>query len=223
MPRLYLKLNENARRPRAPRFAINTWDCRFLARMCVNATLTEVVGLVHKARASLILGRERNDTDAVVGQVKPKLYRPIMSRTDLVLALLASASGRAYSPAQLQKSAFLVSTNLPNVVTDGPGFHFEPYDYGPFDRDVYIEAQKLRDRGEAEITPTPWGRWVTYAASQIGIDRGQAILDALPEPTRKYINDVSTWALAQSFNSLVKSIYDAYPQMRVNSIFRDPA
>jgi hypothetical protein len=31
---------------------------------------------------------------------------------------------------------------------------------------------------------------------------------------------VSDWVRAQSFNSLVKAIYDAYPEMKVNSIFR---
>ncbi|MGC2224227.1 MAG: hypothetical protein WA624_18715 [Methylocella sp.] len=146
-----------------------------------------------------------------------------MSRGDLVLALLASAAGRAYSPAQLQKSAFLVTTNVPSVVTAGPAFDFQPYDYGPFDRNVYVEAQALRDRGEAEIATAPWGRWATYAATQAGIARGEAILSALPQPTRNYIQEVSKWALAQSFNSLVKSIYDAYPAMREKSIFRDPA
>lgn len=146
-----------------------------------------------------------------------------MSRGDLVLALLASAAGRAYSPAQLQKSAFLVTTNLPSLVTVGPPFDFQPYDYGPFDRNVYVEAQALRDRGEAEIATAPWGRWVTYAATQAGITHGDAILCALSQPTQNYIQEVSKWALAQSFSSLVKSIYDAYPAMREKSIFRDPS
>lgn len=146
-----------------------------------------------------------------------------MSRNDLVLAILAVAAGRPYSPAQLQKTAFLITTNLGGLVTDGPSFNFQPYDYGPFDKDVYVEAQRLRDMGSVEITPSPWGRWVTYAATQNGIERGLAILSRMPESAQKYVRDVSAWALAQSFNSLVKSIYDAYPAMRANSIFRDPA
>jgi len=146
-----------------------------------------------------------------------------MTRGDLVLALLASAGGRAYSPAQLQKTAFLVTENLPGLVSEGPTFDFQPYDYGPYDKNVYAEAVRLRDEGAAEIVPSPWGRWVTYAASGPGVARGQQILNSLPAPTREYINNVSSWALAQSFQSLVKAIYDQYPPMRQNSIFRDPA
>jgi hypothetical protein len=144
-----------------------------------------------------------------------------MGRGELVLALLASAAGRAYSPAQLQKTAFLVTRNMPGLVTEGPGFDFQPYDYGPFDKDVYNEASALKQQGFAEISQAPWGRWVMYAATQAGIERGQQVLAELPAATQEYLRSVSNWALSQSFKSLVKAIYDAYPEMRVNSIFKD--
>jgi uncharacterized protein len=146
-----------------------------------------------------------------------------MSRSELVLALLASTGGRAYTPAQLQKTAFLVTKNLQGIVSQGPGFDFEPYDYGPFDKDVYLEAQALRDVGAAEIAPAPSGRWVTYAATQQGVAAGQEILGRLPVAYQEYVRNVAQWAQAQSFSSLVKAVYDIYPEMRVNSIFRDPA
>jgi len=144
-----------------------------------------------------------------------------MSRGELVLALLASAGGRTYSPAQLQKTVFLVTRNMPQLITQGPGFNFQPYDYGPFDRAVYTEAEILKSEGAADISPAPWGRWVVYGATQAGIERGRQILAALPQATSEYLQSVSSWALSQSFQSLVKAIYDAYPEMRVNSIFKD--
>jgi len=144
-----------------------------------------------------------------------------MSRGELVLALLASASGRAYSPAQLQKTVFLVTKNVPGLINNGPGFDFQPYDYGPYDKQVYSEASVLKQIGAAEISQAPWGRWVMYSATQAGIDQGRQILASLPDATREYLQSVSNWALSQSFKSLVKAIYDAYPEMRVNSIFKD--
>ncbi|HEY2009510.1 MAG TPA: hypothetical protein VGH23_11005 [Rhizomicrobium sp.] len=144
-----------------------------------------------------------------------------MSRADLILALLASASGRSYSPAQLQKTVFLVTRNVPGLVNEGPGFDFQPYDYGPFDKAVYQEAEVLKQAGNAEIVPSPWGRWVTYAATQAGIERGEQILNGLRGETAQYLRQVSAWALSQSFSSLVKAIYDMYPEMKVNSIFKD--
>jgi hypothetical protein len=142
-----------------------------------------------------------------------------MDRRDLVLAILAASDGRQYTPAQLQKAVFLVSRNMPQIV-QGTGFHFVPYDYGPFDADVYNEAAILHHSGEAIIAPSGTGRWNTYAATESGVTRGRALLRALTAPAQQYLTDVSAWVRAQSFSSLVKSIYDTYPEMRANSIFR---
>lgn len=143
-----------------------------------------------------------------------------MNRQDLLLAMLACSDGRPYSPVQIQKAMFLVSKNMPSLVDDGPGFHFEPYDYGPFDASVYSEASALQLNGYASISPSGMGRWNTYAASDAGLIRGRQIIGTMSDQTQKYLSDVSDWVRSQSFSSLVKSIYDAYPEMRENSIFR---
>ena len=60
-----------------------------------------------------------------------------------------------------------------------------------------------------------------YSASPEGVEVGGKTLANLGADKRSYIESVSSWALKQSFTSLVKAIYDAYPKMRENSIFRD--
>ena len=67
-----------------------------------------------------------------------------MDRNQLVLAVLASAGGRSLTPAQLQKSIFLITQNIPNIITKEPGFNFVAYDYGPFDKHVYDSASALK-------------------------------------------------------------------------------
>jgi hypothetical protein len=76
-----------------------------------------------------------------------------MNRRDVVLAMLTCAEGRPYTPVQIQKAIFLVCENLPKLVDRGPSFKFEPYDYGPFDSDVYAEAEILQAEGCAVIAP----------------------------------------------------------------------
>jgi hypothetical protein len=142
-----------------------------------------------------------------------------MDRRELVLAVLASSEGRPYTPAQLQKAVFLVTRNMGRLV-DGPAFNFVPYDYGPFDSNVYAEAEALRQAGAVAIAPSGVGRWNTYAATEAGAARGKALLAQLDGPAQQYLREVSNWVRAQSFSSLVKAIYDAYPEMRANSIFR---
>ena len=45
---------------------------------------------------------------------------------------------------QVQKLFFLLDMNIAKQ-TAGPHFTFEPYDYGPFDKQVYLELKKMRD------------------------------------------------------------------------------
>jgi len=143
-----------------------------------------------------------------------------MDRRELVLAVLAAGKGRAFSPAQIQKAVFLIDKNLPHLVHRGPRFEFAPYNYGPFDRNVYVEAENLQREGAAEISPSPNGRWMLYRASENGLAQGELVLQRLKLKTRRYVDSVAEWVLAQSFGSLVKSIYEIYPEMRENSIFQ---
>jgi hypothetical protein len=143
-----------------------------------------------------------------------------MTRNELVLAMLACAGGRSYTPVQIQKAIFLVCQQVPQIITAGPGFDFKPYDYGPFDADVYAIADTLQRAGGATVAPSPYGRWNTYAATDAGVTEGEQLLGQLAPEIREFLQKISEWVRGQSFSSLVKSIYDAYPAMRENSIFR---
>jgi uncharacterized protein len=142
-----------------------------------------------------------------------------MNRRDLLLAILAASEGRPFEPVQIQKTVFLVTQNVPGIVTEGDGFNFVPYDYGPFDAAVYTEAEELSRCNLAIISRSSRGRWNTYAASHAGIVRGRQLLEALEPEVRQYIENITKWVQAQSFGSIVKFIYETYPKMRENSIF----
>lgn len=143
-----------------------------------------------------------------------------MKRTDLLLAALAAGEGRAFEPVQLQKALFLLTNNIGSAITEGDPYNFKPFDFGPFDKAVYDDAEQYQREGYVDIAESSKGRWNVYSVTEEGGERGKAILEQLPEAQRNYIKKVSDWVLAQDFAKLVKSIYEAYPDMRVNSIFR---
>ena len=142
-----------------------------------------------------------------------------MKREDVLLAILAVADGRGYQPVQMQKAMFLLQQNLSGLITEGECYYFEPYDYGPFDKQVYEDAETLSCSDLVEITKSPNGRWKTYAASALGSERGTAVLQTLPKDYQGYISAVSSWVRSLGFNELVKSIYAMYPDMKKNSVF----
>jgi uncharacterized protein len=144
-----------------------------------------------------------------------------MERRDWNLLVLSAAGGEPFSPVQLQKSLFLLEKTLPSEVLGEGFYHFDPYNYGPFDSDVYADASILTFGGWARASQSSRGRWTEYAATPAGIKRAKELAATLPEGIEDYIGKIVRWVREQSFTSLVREIYRHFPEMKANSVFRD--
>jgi uncharacterized protein len=100
-------------------------------------------------------------------------------------------------------------------------YDFQPYDYGPFDSQVYSDVESLERRGLAEISQQPGTQWRTYAASQRGIAEGRRLVQQLTDDQRAVLAKIVNLVRSLSFNDLVSAIYRAYPGMKARSVFRD--
>lgn len=140
-----------------------------------------------------------------------------VTRQELVLAAL-SAGGRGvwFEPVQVQKLFFLIDREISRDV-GGPHFNFRPYDYGPFDSDVYTELERMEGTGLAHIAA---GYYRSYSLSEQGHARGAELLKGLPGRARDFITRAARWVNSLSFSQLVSAIYDKYPDMKAASIFR---
>lgn len=150
--------------------------------------------------------------------VRRKKANPL--REDVVLAALAPAGGEAYTPVQVQKLLFLIEENIADEL-GGKHFHFEPYHYGPFDKDVYSTLDLLASKGLVEISYGPSLNWRTYRLTPGGQARGTEVLRGLSPRAVDYINRASSFVRESSFADLVSAIYKAYPNMRARSVFQD--
>ncbi len=140
-----------------------------------------------------------------------------MNNRDVVLAALAPAQGKPHSPVQVQKLLFLLDREL-SAFVGGPHFNFVPYNYGPFDKGVYQALDMLDAQGLVTIRPS--GRQRTYALTPTGQNEGDNFLGELPDVARSYIQSASAFVLELDFLQLVSAIYQAYPDMRANSVIR---
>ena len=198
------------------RYSGGTWKTGFV-RICSYFMGALSPNLTPHDKTLNLIPAEKNYRRKVSNEAK---VRKLMIRQDIALAVLSAAGGRSYTPAQIQKALFLINQNTPEIITSGPRYNFIPYDYGPFDSSVYSDIDGLAKNGEVVVARSDFGRWNTFSASDQGLARGRLILAEIPPHNLKYIREVSEWVRAQSFSTLVKSIYTAYPQMKVNSIFR---
>ena len=140
-----------------------------------------------------------------------------MDQRTIVLAGLTPAKGAAYTPVQVQKMFFLLDRNISQLL-GGPFFDFQPYNYGPFDKDVYGILEQLA-RDELVMIDTE-NNWRTYKLTARGQEEGERVFNALPGQIQSYIGSVSGFVRGLSFTQLVRAIYKAYPEMKQNSVFQ---
>jgi hypothetical protein len=144
-----------------------------------------------------------------------------MQREDWTLVAISSAGGDALTPVQLQKSLFLLGKGLPDEVGDG-FYSFSPYNYGPFCGEIYADAEKLASEGFVRIEREVGRTWAEYAPTSAGLKRAEHLRKLAPRASG-YLKEIVEWTRGLTFEQLVSAIYAAYPDQKVNSIFREPA
>ena len=143
------------------------------------------------------------------------------SPEQLILAALSPAFGEQHSPVQVQKLLFLMTQEIPTVT--GSHFDFQPHAYGPFDPKVYRVLEGLEDDGLVIVQPSRLAPTRKYSLTPKGQKTGEEVFASLDPRVQDYVTRASEFVRSLSFSKLVVSIYKAYPEMRVNSVFRQAA
>jgi len=122
------------------------------------------------------------------------------------------------TPAQIQKAMFLMAAEATHLV--GPGFYnFVPYNYGPFDADVYHDLDVLVDRGLVSGNSFPGRSWKIYTVTPEGLAAAAHIKRAANAEGAGFLERVVDWVSSMSFPQLVRAIYAKYPGYKANSVF----
>ncbi len=100
-----------------------------------------------------------------------------------------------------------------------PYFNFVPNSFGPFDRDVYDVLENLAPDKLVEIRKM--GGFRRLAPTPAGFKVGAANIERMAPNTSFHLKEVADWVRSMDFRQLVASIYNQYPDMGVNSVFRE--
>lgn len=141
-----------------------------------------------------------------------------MNKLDLLLTALAAGEKSEYTPVQIQKLMFLLDKNISNRM-GGPFYNFRPYDYGPFDASIYEDLRELEHQGYISTSPSSRG-WKKHQLTDLGLAKANEFSEKIDPSIFNYFKEVSKFVRSLSFAELVSSIYKAYPDMKVNSIFK---
>lgn len=141
-----------------------------------------------------------------------------MNRADWLLLLLGLPEEDGSAPPAMDrvrvvKSLFVLGKRF----TIPDYYNFQPYNYGPFDSAVYTDAETMAGTGLVEQIN---GRYVSYAATEAGKARAAQIGAQVNPAFKDQLLAVRRWANNVDFQTLVRAIYNEWPETRVNSIFR---
>ena len=143
-----------------------------------------------------------------------------MDKKHWTLLAIYYASTKGLSPVQLQKSLFVFGKHMHRHL-DCKYYNFTPYNYGPFDQQVYLDAESLSTEKYVDIQSYPDRKWPLYMITPPGADFIKGIETKLPSDATKYLKEVVEWAQGLSFQKLVRTIYAHYPEYKANSVFRE--
>lgn len=143
-----------------------------------------------------------------------------MDKERITLLVIAANTDGGLSPLQLQKSLFIVGqSGLEGLPADYYGFF--PYNYGPFNKEVYSIVDELEGHGFVRKAITAGENIYRYTLTSEGRVAAEEIRKDGPSSLCDYIDATVRWVCSLSFDELLRAIYAKYPDYAVNSVFRE--
>lgn len=143
----------------------------------------------------------------------------MLQNRDITLLVIDAAGNSGLTPIQLMKSVFLIGkSEFPELP---PHFYsFSPYNYGPFDSDVYRDAEVLEGEGMVVEVQEAGRNWAKYVITTVGSKRAEELRSQVGPQFSAYITEVVDWVQSLTFSGLLRAIYAKYPEFRANSVFQ---
>ena len=146
------------------------------------------------------------------------MAKPLENR-DIMLLVIAAAGDTSLTPVQLMKSMFLIGQS---ELSDLPSnfYSFIPYNYGPFNSDVYRDTEVMVNEGLVLEIREPGRDWSKYVVTQAGLRKAEILKHQVTPEISEYIDAIVDWVKSLTFSGLLRAIYAKYPEMRENSVFQ---
>ena len=137
-----------------------------------------------------------------------------LSRKDWLLLFLYLPEER-FRTDQLRttKGMFLFSRQCPGV----NNYDFEPYDYGPFSRDLYRDLDRLDAEGQIRRFNISASNRQIFETTSKGSVLARQLLQDAPSPEAELLTSIKRKVTALNFTDLLSAIYSQYPEYATRS------
>ena len=132
--------------------------------------------------------------------------------------LLVAIGEETIEPVQVQKLMFMFAQET--GVPDDEAYKFVPYNWGPCSFDIYSDIDTLVECGMVQRVSTGRG-WSCYGLTGEGKARSEQLRTSADKDHLNGLDEWREWAITQPFRSLLREVYEKYPQYAVASVFED--
>jgi uncharacterized protein YwgA len=99
-------------------------------------------------------------------------------------------------------------------------YDFVPHIYGPYSRELRRDLDTLVEEGAVRESDVDGYSWKAYSLTESGVERARGVLSSSNENDVASLLAIKERVCQASFSSLLKDVYEEYPDFAVNSIFR---
>ena len=137
---------------------------------------------------------------------EPQKRVPV-ARDDWTLVAIAS-NRRGLTPAQLQKTLYLLGEGFPNEL--GPDFYkFRSINAGHFCQQIYTDAEALAKKGLVLIEVSEKDGWQHYSATTAGVIKARVLEMELSPPVLQRLRRAVEWVRNRSIEQLGRGRLDS--------------
>lgn len=133
-----------------------------------------------------------------------------------LLLLIGSDGGcQPVDQVRAMKGMFLLDQQL--FPSDRRLYHFDAYDYGPFDSAVYRDLDSLKISQLIDVASIPGSKRRVYRLSERGRIAFDEIARSKSEAELHRVKEIKLRVTSLGFDELLREIYREYPMYAVNS------
>lgn len=96
-------------------------------------------------------------------------------------------------------------------------YKFEPYDYGPFSRDLYRDLDALESEGAVRHVEQSGTNRKIFELTAKGRRQFELVVQSLPEGDSQLLTEIKERVTSLNFADLLSSVYQEYPQYAARS------
>ena len=123
-----------------------------------------------------------------------------------------------HEPIRIQKTLFKLAREA--GLPPGEQYQFRPYNWGPFSATIYQDIDDLVGSGLVERVPQPGISWAIYKLTNKGKKRAERIRTKANVQSVRSLDGISRWVAERPFSKLLQDVYEKYPDMAKNSLFK---